>query len=330
MRQAEAMNALPSNVVDFKLPKKPKVREKEAPPDQRKVCVVPIKAIRDASLTDASIRVLAILCSYTNRAGITWVSQNRLAADMGVTKQAISKQFVKLKAAGYIEVVKRGFKGQRSDTIRVVFDESVDTATALAVTSRHEDNRSPQLKEQDMKKEQELTPDPEGLKRIQDMIKGVIKPMTQPPKEYVMPKSEDTITVAKMKKEIAAKKASKGQPIVNPEVVNVRPSHSQPKAVDKSHTDNHTDNQGVDHNLKNEGIDKVLNLFLRKGFNVLVNQEIVEVVAEHATVAELETLMDQLSERYASEGLALPTDGAVLADDLMSLQADQVAARYGV
>jgi hypothetical protein len=181
-----------------------------------------------------------------------------------------------------------------------------------------------------MKNEQELTPDPEGLKRIQDMIKGVVKPITQPPKEYVMPKSGDTITVAKIKKEIAAKKASKGQPIVNPEVVNVRPSHSQPKAVDKSHTDNHTDNQGVDHNLKNEGIDKVLNLFLRKGFNVLVNQEIVEVVAEHATVAELETLMDQLSERYASEGLALPTDGAVLADDLMSLQADQVAARYGV
>ncbi len=301
------MSAAPDNVVQFQLPKKPKVREKEPAPDQRKVCVVPIKAIRDASLTDASIRVLAILCSYTNRAGITWVSQNRLAADMGVTKQAISKQFVKLKAAGYIEVVKRGFKGQRSDTVRVVFDESVDTATALAVTSRHEDNRSPQLKEQDMKKEQELTPDPEGLKRIQDMIKGVVKPITQPPKEYVMPKSGDTITVAKMKKEIAAKKASKEQHIVNPEVVNVKPSHSQPKAVDKSHTDNHTDNQGVDHNLKNECIDKVLRLFLSKGFNVLVNLQAIEAVVDTATVAELETLMDKLSERYAAEGLPLPT-----------------------
>ena len=324
------MSAAPDNVVQFQLPKKPKVREKEPAPDQRKVCVVPIKAIRDASLTDASIRVLAILCSYTNRAGITWVSQNRLAADMGVTKQAISKQFVKLKAAGYIEVVKRGFKGQRSDTVRVVFDESVDTATALAVTSRHEDNRSPQLKEQDMKKEQELTPDPEGLKRIQDMIKGVVKPITQPPKEYVMPKSGDTITVAKMKKEIAAKKASKEQPIVNPEVVNVRPSHSQPKAVDKSHTDNHTDNQGVDHNLKNEGIDKVLRLFLNKGFNVLVNLQAIEAVVDTATVAELETLMDKLSERYASEGLPLPTDGAMLANDLIMLQSDELTARHGI
>jgi hypothetical protein len=324
------MSPMPDNVVPFALPKKPKIREKEPAPDQRKVCVVPIKAIRDANLTDASIRVLAILCSYTNRAGITWVSQNRLAADMGVTKQAISKQFVKLKAAGYIEVVKRGFKGQRSDTIRVVFDESVDTATALAVTSRHEDNRSPQLKEQDMKKEQELTPDPEGLKRIQDMIKGVVKPITQPPKEYVMPKSGDTITVAKMKKEIAAKKASKEQPIVNPEVVNVKPSHSQPKAVDKSHTDNHTDNQGVDHNLKNEGIDKVLRLFLNKGFNVLVNLQAIEAVVDTATVAELETLMDKLSERYASEGLPLPTDGALLANDLIMLQSDELTARHGI
>ena len=323
------MSAVPDNVVQFTLPKKPKIREKEPAPDQRKVCVVPIKAIRDANLTDASIRVLAILCSYTNRAGITWVSQNRLAADMGVTKQAISKQFVKLKAAGYIEVVKRGFKGQRSDTIRVVFDESIDTATALAVTSRHEDNRSPQLKEADMKEEQELTPDPEGLKRIQDMINSVIKPVQPPARSYQMPKG-DTITVAKMKKQIAAKKASGSGHIDNLEVVNAKPSHSQPKAVDKSHTDNHTDNQGVDHNLKNIGIDKVLKILLRKGFNVLVNQEIVEVVAEHATVAEIEMLIDQLSERYASEGLALPTDGAVLADDLMSLQADQVAARYGV
>jgi hypothetical protein len=324
------MSAAPDNVVQFQLPKKPKVREKEPAPDQRKVCVVPIKAIRDASLTDASIRVLAILCSYTNRAGITWVSQNRLAADMGVTKQAISKQFVKLKAAGYIEVVKRGFKGQRSDTVRVVFDESVDTATALAVTSRHEDNRSPQLKEQDMKKEQELTPDPEGLKRIQDMIKGVVKPITQPPQEYQMPKSGDTITVAKMKAEIAAKKASKEKRIVNPEVVNVRPPHSQPKAVDKSHTDNHTDNQGVDHNLKNEGIDKVLRLFLSKGFNVLSNQESIQHIADSTTVAELETLMDKLSDRYAAEGLPLPTDGAMLANDLIMLQSDELTARHGI
>ena len=324
------MSAAPDNVVQFQLPKKPKVREKEPAPDQRKVCVVPIKAIRDASLTDASIRVLAILCSYTNRAGITWVSQNRLAADMGVTKQAISKQFVKLKAAGYIEVVKRGFKGQRSDTVRVVFDESVDTATALAVTSRHEDNRSPQLKEQDMKKEQELTPDPEGLKRIQDMIKGVVKPITQPPQEYQMPKSGDTITVAKMKAEIAAKKASKEKRIVNPEVVNVRPPHSQPKAVDKSHTDNHTDNQGVDHNLKNEGIDKVLRLFLSKGFNVLSNQESIQHIADSTTVAELETLMDKLSDRYAAEGLPLPTDGVMLANDLIMLQSDELTARHGI
>ena len=145
-----------------------------------------------------------------------------------------------------------------------------------------------------------------------------------------MPKSGDTITVAKMKKEIATKKASKGQHIVNPEVVNAKPSHSQPKAVDKSHTDNHTDNQGVDHNLKNEGIDKVLRLFINKGFNVLSNQEIIEAVVEHVSVAEVETLIDRLSERYASEGLALPTDGAVLANDLIMLQADELTARHGV
>lgn len=178
---------------------------------------------------------------------------------------------------------------------------------------------------------QELTPDPEGLKRIHDMIKGAVKPVTQPAKEYQMPKSGDTVTVAKMKEQIAKKKQSKASNTLPSEVANEEPSHRQPEPVDNSvHRQPERQPLEVARTQKNIGIDKVLNLFLRKGFNVLSNQEIVEVVAEHATVAELETLMDQLSERYASEGLALPTDGAVLADDLMSLQADQVAARYGV
>ncbi len=47
------------------------------------------------------------------------------------------------------------------------------------------------------------------FKRIQDMINGVIKPVQQPAKEYQMPKSGDTVTVAKMKEQIAKKKAKK-------------------------------------------------------------------------------------------------------------------------
>jgi hypothetical protein len=147
------MSAVPTNVVDFKLPKrKPRVLEKEAPPDRRMVAVVPIRAITDKTLTDACFRTLAVLCSYCNRAGITWVSQKRLAEDMKVSRQAITKQLVKLRAAGYVEITRKGFRGERSNTLRVVFDTTLSAQDAIAITSGIEDTRPPDQR----KREEEL------------------------------------------------------------------------------------------------------------------------------------------------------------------------------
>jgi len=319
---------MPDNIVQFTLPKKPRIKEKEPAPDQRKLAVIPIRAATDKSLTEGMMRTLLLVASYCNRAGITWVGQARLAQDLGVSRQAITRQVGKLVKAGYLEVVSKGWRGERANSIRLIFDKSIDAETAIAVTSRIEDTRPPHMKEQQM---QDMTPDPEGLKRIHDMIKGAVKPVTQPAKEYQMPKSGDTVTVAKMKEQIAKKKQSNADHRQPLEVANVEPSHRQPEPVDNSvHRQPHRLHPEVALNTKNIGIDKVLRLFLNKGFNVLSNQEVVEVVAEHVSVSEIETLIDRLSERYASEGLALPTDGAVLANDLIMLQADELTARHGV
>jgi predicted transcriptional regulator len=311
------LSAVPDNVVQFSLPKKPKIREKEPMPDQRKLAVIPIRALTDRAVTDGMVKTLALICSYCNRAGVTWVSQARLAKDAGVSRQAVSKHITKLKAQGYLEVVSKHWRGVRPDTVRVIYDASIDLETAIAVTSRHEDTRPPHIKEKEMK---EMTPDPEGLKRIHDMINGVIKPVQQPPREYQMPKG-DTVTVAKMKEQIAKKKqsqASNAQPEVayGDEKVgtNVQPMCKPEVAL----------------NTENISIDKVLRLFLNKGFNVLSNQESIQHIADSTTVAELETLMDKLSERYAAEGLPLPTDGAMLANDLIMLQSDELTARHGI
>ena len=322
------MSAVPDNIVQFTLPKKPRIKEKEPAPDQRKLAVIPIRAATDKSLTEGMMRTLLLVASYCNRAGITWVGQARLAQDLGVSRQAITRQVGKLVKAGYLEVVSKGWRGERANSIRLIFDKSIDAETAVAITSRIEDTRTPLMKEKQM---QELTPDPEGLKRIHDMIKGAVKPVTQPAKEYQMPKSGDTVTVAKMKEQIAKKKESKASNTLPSEVANEEPSHRQPEAVDNSvHRQPHRLHPEVALNTKNIGIDKVLRLFINKGFNVLSNQEIIEAVVEHVSVAEVETLIDRLSERYASEGLALPTDGAVLANDLIMLQADELTARHGV
>lgn len=322
------MSAVPDNIVQFTLPKKPRIKEKEPAPDQRKLAVIPIRAATDRSLTEGMMRTLLLVASYCNRAGITWVGQARLAQDLGVSRQAITRQVGKLVKAGYLEVVSKGWRGERANSIRLIFDKSIDAETAVAITSRIEDTRTPLMKEKQM---QELTPDPEGLKRIHDMIKGAVKPVTQPAKEYQMPKSGDTVTVAKMKEQIAKKKESKASNTLPSEVANEEPSHRQPEPVDNSvHRQPHRLHPEVAGTQKNIGIDKVLRLFINKGFNVLSNQEIIEAVVEHVSVAEVETLIDRLSERYASEGLALPTDGAVLANDLITLHADQLTARHGI
>ena len=75
---------------NFNLPNKPKIKLKPRQPDNRQVVVMPLRALKDMELTNGSIRVLGIVCSYANRAGITWVSQARLAEDLGVTRSAIT------------------------------------------------------------------------------------------------------------------------------------------------------------------------------------------------------------------------------------------------
>jgi len=310
------VSAVPDNIVQFQLPKKPRIKEKEPAPDQKRLSIMPIRALTDRGLSDAAVRILGILCSYTNRAGITWVSQARLAKDMGVSQQAISKQFVKLKAGGYIEVVRKGWKGQASQTVRVIFDPSIDTATAIAVTSRHEDNRPPSMKEKDMQKEQELTPDPEGLKRIQDMIKGAVKPVQPPARSYQMPKG-DTITVAKMKKQIAAKKASESGHIHNPEVVNESRPNTQPEVVEKPSIHNLIHNQEVVQKVEERGIEDV-KVYLKD-----IDLGLLKVLDNHLSKEQQVDTLLKLQQRCQAEGVAMPT-GVDLVEALLVLQADSL------
>jgi len=305
------MSALPEPLL-FRVPKAPpRLKLREPDPDQRKAAVLPLRAVTDKNLTDVQLRVLALICSYTNRAGITWVSTKKLASDLQVSRQAISKQLVGIKAAGYIEVIKRGFRGYRSDTIRVIFDASIDTDTAIAVAGTIEDCRPPFMQEK-QQKDMDESIDPEGLARVHQMIKGVFKTVTEPAKDYQMPKSGDTITVAKMKREIAAAKARNRPHIDNRAVDNVEP-----------HIDNHIDNQAV---VTNE-----IRTLLKKVFNLKVtNNSLVLVLQQSIPLAELTTLCKQLADRYQAEGIAIPASEEVLVDALLTLSADNLLRANGV
>lgn len=314
------MNALPDNIVEFKLPKKPKVKEKEPLPDQRRAAIVPIRAVTDRKLHEAGLRLLLTICSYTNRAGITWVGGAKLATDLGISKQAVSKQFKHLVELGYIEVMRKGWKGHGNQTMRVIFDPSIDAETAIAVTSTIEDTRPPSMRKE-QQKEADNTIDPEGLKRIHDMIKGVIKPMQPPPKEYAMPKSGDTITVAKMKREIAEAKARKAKHSQPPEVDNGEPHHSQPHSQpDSQPPEVYPD---VEERMYNEVLSKVLKVNFK-------DKEVLKALVGTIAIDELETVCKQLADRYRSEGIAVPTSEPLLADDLINQSSENLLRAHGV
>lgn len=121
--------------VQITLPKKPRIRQKEQQPDQRQFSIVPIRAITDRRLTGMEMRVLMLYCCYTNRSGLTWVGQQRIATHLNVSKMRVSVLTTALVNKGYLKVVYQGFRGERADTRQVIYKADLDLADIVAVTN---------------------------------------------------------------------------------------------------------------------------------------------------------------------------------------------------
>jgi hypothetical protein len=156
---------------NFTIPTKPKVKLKPAPPDQRQIAVMPIKALTDRRLSGGCVRVLALICSYCNRAGITWVGQQRLAKDLQTNRQYISNQISVLRRHGYIETVTPGGKGSHTATTRVIYNKTIGLEDAIGLVN--EDARSPAMITQEEKFMAEMLS--KGVKRARKTIKLPVK-----------------------------------------------------------------------------------------------------------------------------------------------------------
>lgn len=302
----------------FNLPKKPKIRQQEPPPDQRKLAVIPIRACTDPDLTLGMMRTLVLICSYMNRAGITWVSQARLATDLKVSQQAVSKHLVKLVKAGYLEVAKKPIPGQRMTTWRVIFDKSVDLETAIAVTSIQEDTRPPFIKEEQAAQE---TPDPEGQKRIAQLIRQALKSTKPTRKDYTMPEGNETMTVKKMKEEIAKttkKKALKPAQVQPLEVVSEKPLAQPPEVVQP--TDLHIQPPEVVNPTTSRGCAEHIFNNIYKDSSVLNNQQVERLKQAGMTTEQIRAATETLLPIYQAEGLTPTAD--LLADSILQLHRD--------
>jgi|TARA_R100000479_G_C6380860_1_gene200999 DNA-binding transcriptional regulator YhcF (GntR family) len=140
------------NVVNFKLPNKKKIIKKNTSlPDKRKFIVLPF-SITSKKLTFSEYRVLIAIASYCNKAGLTWISQERLANELQVTRQFINKIYKQLKNKDIIERVTYHEKGIKGNTIRIIYNKE-DTVEDIVATSssKEEDTRPPEMKEKDRK-----------------------------------------------------------------------------------------------------------------------------------------------------------------------------------
>lgn len=199
-----AVLKLPDNIISFQIPKRrPRIREKEDIPHVKSYSIAPYRAVTDKRLHEMPLRVLMLICSYTNRAGITWVGQQTLATQLGITKQTVGKHMKLLKELGYLEVVSKGFRGERANTTRVIFDEKVTTEDAISLVSAQEDARPPYMirqeeREMDEAKRKALveqaTKLSEGFGKV-----NVFKVDTEP-------RETDSITVREMRVKIAEHK----------------------------------------------------------------------------------------------------------------------------
>ena len=313
----------------FQLPKRPRIKEKDAPPDQRKVCIMPIRALTDPKLTDGAVRILALLCSYCNRAGLTWVSQKRLAEDMKTSRQNITNQLAKLREAGYVEIVRKGFRGERCNTLRVIFDPSISAEDAIAMTSNKEDTRPPAIREEQERQASEQI-DREGQARIAKLISQALKQPTK--KEYAMPAKGETRAVREVKEAMQKAQSKRSKPVDKPvdqeaHIGNRTVSNeSSPEVSNEGLHRQPIGHSGVSYNseelYREESIgigkDKVINKP-----NVLSNLDVADfdfLIDSKMTPEQIEEYASTLLPLFAAEGLT--PSSKVLADSILQMRRD--------
>lgn len=278
---------------EIQVPRRPRMRPKDYKPPERKFSVLPARIAYDRAISDGAIRTLVALSQHCNRAGITWISQAKLAAKMGISRQALTTSMAKLRKAGYVEIVRKGFRGSHNNTLRVVYDPAVSADEAIAIASSSEDCRPPaQIIE-----EQDMTPEEQKAK-IARMLQGVIKPMgaVQPAKPYKMPKDGETLATKRIRAGL------KKPPIGLPTRAHAEDGHRTAQADPKD--------------LKTT--------IERLGVRVEGDERLYLKVIEDSMPVELAVdLIGQVGERYRREGLAPPRI-STLVDAVTDLYADHL------
>ena len=292
------MSAMADNVVSFEIPKLSKLKLQDAPQDGRKVAVLPIRAGSDRRLHGGTLRTLIVLCSYCNRAGLTWVGQERLAQDLGVSRQAVGKQIALLQTTGYVQVHRKGYRKEYANTLRVIFDKSIDMETAIAITSAQEDTRPPYMQDTD----------PVGQARVASIVNQVFNKDT---KEKTMSTRKKTKT---QPLEVAPKPADKV--LTSSDIRNLQ--RLRTRQLPEVALTKEEDMRGLP--VISSLVTSKLLKEKEADMLVLSNLEVVELKSDGMTAKQIADSIDTLLALYKAEGIT-PTSKALMAG-IRQLQAD--------
>jgi len=195
------------------LPDPPDIQQMEHQ-DKRKFSVVPLAMLRDRTLTPTAKVIMCVFCSYCNKAGITHVSQAKVASDLQIDQSRVSRAMANLKRKGYIEYLGKPCSGIKGRTLRVIYDPEItaEDAIAIAGTAAEDDLRPEQTRIEEhaellaMAEEREWTAEElrANKERLAGMLVKAFKTSADTPKLY-NPVKGDTLAVKKAKQEIRAR-----------------------------------------------------------------------------------------------------------------------------
>lgn len=279
---------------EVRVPKRPPMIKQKQPERRRSpLAPIPVAALLDRRVCDGAIRTLGKLATWCNRAGITWVSQKRIASMTGQREQVISRHMQQLKKAGYVQVIRKGWKGVSADTVRIIYDPSINTQDAISIASTHEDCRPPFI----VKAEQEMQSIPPAKQRelIAKMLAGAIKPVTgaTPTRSYTMPADGETIATKRIRQGLkkGSQNALKSAQCKEAEQVQLK---------------------GCAISLKTRGyqVDKEC-------------EGLMQVVDQYVRVDRIGALIDEVLDRCKAEGLPPPRLASLL-ESVINLNADRI------
>ena len=121
--------------MQYKIPPAPGIKKGTRAPDQRKFAVVPLEAIKQPGISFAALKVLIVLSSYANKAGSTYVSQDKIAQDLKVSRQAVQRQIKRLANLGLIKEYKNHYPGLKGSTRRIIYDHKLEDDQIQAVAN---------------------------------------------------------------------------------------------------------------------------------------------------------------------------------------------------